>query len=117
MRPGILYQAAPAHGAPPRLKLGLDQHNGLPLPGQQPPDMGQHQPQRNEGHIAGGKVRRFWKLLRPQKADVRLLQIHHPGVLPQRRGQLIPAHIHCIDPLCAPFQRTLGKSAGGGAHI
>ena len=112
---GVFDHAPPAHLAFGGLELGFDQRGDATARLQVPGGLGEHQGKGDERNVHGHQVHR----LREFKGVPGVGPFDHgnPRVPPQAVVHLSVAHIHRVDPLCAPLQQAVGEPAGGRAHV
>ena len=102
---------------PPRLKLGLDEAQHLPLRLEKLLHRRQNDMQGDKRDVDDRKVQRLSQILRRDIADIRPLHADDPGVLPDFPGQLPIAHIDGEDLLRPVLEQAVGKAAGGRAGV
>ena len=104
------------------LELRLDQAHDRAAGNQLVDDAGQDAGERDEGDVDDGQADPLRQgdglgIGRVQPAGMGPLHGDHPGIRPQRLGELSAAHVESIDAARAPLQQTVGEAAGRGTDV
>ena len=101
----------------PCFKLRLNEKNRHTARLQESHQFRNNQTQRNKRNIDRKKCNRFCNSCFRQLANICLLQVNHPSILPQFLCQLIPSDINRIYFLSTILQHAVRKTACRSANI